>query len=208
MVAAQAGLEISKAAEWSAGQGLAGLHNFYSMPGSIGGSVWMNARCYGVSVSDLLSEVTLLTPENKITKKQIELSRFDYKKTPFQTTEEIILDARFKLTEADPGELKDSMNEKKNDRTAKGHFDFPSAGSVFKNNREFGSPTGKIIDSLGLRGHQIGGACISPKHANIIINTGDVTAQDVLNLIDFIKEKVYKEFSFALEEEVRFTGKR
>ena len=92
-------------------------------------------------------------------------------------------------------------------RLEKGHFKFPSAGSVFKNNHEFGEPAGKIIDSLGLKGYSIGGAQISPWHGNIIINRNKATQSDVLALVNFVREKVFAEKGFYLESEIIFCGK-
>jgi UDP-N-acetylmuramate dehydrogenase len=92
------------------------------------------------------------------------------------------------------------------DRTEKGHFAAPSAGSVFKNDRSLGRPSGAIIDSLGLRGSQIGGARISDQHANIIINTGDATATDIRHLIELIEQRVETELGIRLEREVLLAG--
>ncbi|MBN1523313.1 MAG: UDP-N-acetylmuramate dehydrogenase [Spirochaetales bacterium] len=202
IVTAGAGLTMSFAAEQSAAAALQGLEMFYSMPGSVGGSVWMNARCYGISISDTLHSVTTIDTRGEITTSPINPVQFDYKKTPFQKSREIIIEACFSLSPGNTEILKKLMAEKHQDRKKKGHFDYPSAGSIFKNNRAFNEPTGKIIDSLGLRGYAIGGAQISPKHANIIINTGKATADDVLSLIAFVKAKVKKTCGFCLEEEV------
>ena len=93
------------------------------------------------------------------------------------------------------------------DRENKGHFKFPSAGSVFKNNRNFGKPSGKIIDEVGLRGFSVGQAQVAPWHGNFIINNGNATASDVRNLVEIIQEKVLKETGFMLECEIIFTDK-
>ena len=98
------------------------------------------------------------------------------------------------------------MREIEKDRRSKGHFLFPSAGSVFKNNRSFGTPTGKIIEKAGLKGFSLGGAKISDFHANIIINTGNAKADDVLRLIELIEERVFERFGFKLEREIILAG--
>jgi UDP-N-acetylmuramate dehydrogenase len=98
------------------------------------------------------------------------------------------------------------MQEHERDRNSKGHFDLPSAGSVFKNNRSFGQPTGKLIDNLGLRGYTIGGAKISEAHANIIVNTGTATAREILALIRYVEKQVKQEYGFELERELLLVG--
>jgi len=208
MLSAGAGASISDASRRASDAGLAGLENFYSMPGSIGGSVWMNARCYGSSVSDVLAEVLVIDQKLESTVKKLEPGLFEYKKSPFQGNGDIIVSADFRLARADSALLQNRMREYEEDRRAKGHFSHPSAGSVFKNNRSFGEPSGRIIDSLGLRGFGIGGARVSPLHANIITNEEDATADDVRRLIDHIREKVRQAYGFELEPEVLFVGEQ
>lgn len=122
----------------------------------------------------------------------------------------IITSVIFRLTQKEKGgqaQIEKECAEFIRQRVEKGHFKFPCAGSVFKNNRDFGEPTGKIIDSLGLKGYSIGGAQVAPWHGNIIINTGKATQKDVLKLTDFLKKKVYEEKGFLLENEIIFCGK-
>jgi UDP-N-acetylmuramate dehydrogenase len=92
------------------------------------------------------------------------------------------------------------------DREAKGHYRFPSAGSVFKNNRRFGKPAGKIIDELGLRGLRFGGAQVAPWHGNIVINTGGALAADIRRLVETLEERVQRETGYDFEREVIFVG--
>ena len=98
------------------------------------------------------------------------------------------------------------MREILTDRTSKGHFLHPCAGSVFKNNRDFGRPSGAIIDSLGLRGYRRGGAQVSDLHANIVVNTGTATAQDIRELVELVQETVLQRTSHNLECEIMFVG--
>ncbi|RPJ09496.1 MAG: UDP-N-acetylmuramate dehydrogenase [Spirochaetaceae bacterium] len=206
ILSAGAGASISNAAKRAAAAGLGGIENFYSMPGSIGGSVWMNARCYDVSVSDTLDEVGVIDSLMNFSNKKMDSKFFGYKTSPFQSSGEIIIRASFKLSKGDPMVLENRMSQCEQDRKSKGHFSHPSAGSVFKNNRAFGEPAGKIIDSLGLRGYGIGGARISPLHANIIINEGNATADEVRRLIEHIRDRVRKDLGFELEPEVLYVG--
>jgi UDP-N-acetylmuramate dehydrogenase len=205
-VIAGSGLEISTASAFAADRGLEGLHFLYSMPGSVGGAVWMNARCYGHSVIDVLADVFCVTPEGGILHYTPRFEDFAYKVSPFQSNGWVILEASFALREGDRSALWDAMHGYEADRREKGHFAAPSAGSVFKNDRSLGRPSGAIIDSLGLRGSQIGGARISDQHANIIINTGDATATDIRHLIELIEQRVETELGLQLEREVLLAG--
>lgn len=197
-----AGVEFSLLAEEACRKSLSGLEYFYGMPGTTGGSVYMNARCYEKSVSDILYKVSYLDNLGKICEYRVKQSDFGYKVSPFQNTGNIILAAEFILQQSGKEILLTKAAEFKKDRTAKGHYSYPCAGSVFKNNRDFGHPSGKIIDSLGLRGFSIGGAQVSPLHANIIINNGNATAADIKELIQLIEDKVFKTYGFRLEKEI------
>ena len=203
---AQAGIKVHELAEAAAKRGFAGVEFFFGLPGTVGGAIYMNARCYGVSTSDILSKVTYIDESFEKKTYTPREGDFTYKTSPFQHKKAVILEGEFVVQSGDRKNIRETMNSHRADRNRKGHFDFPSAGSTFKNNRDFGQPTGKIIDSLGLRGYKIGGAMVSPTHANIIVNAGGATAGDVKRLIDHIKEEVYRAYGYILEEEVRYIG--
>ena len=203
---ALAGTEIDRTLEIALDAGLTGLEFLYGLPGSIGGSVYMNARCYGQSISDRISEVTIIDEEDSLTTLQIFSEEFGYKKSPFQARKVTILSAHFPLNHGIKENIESEMNKNLTDRKEKGHFSAPSAGSVFKNNHSFGEPSGKIIDSLGLKGFSIGGAQIAPYHANIFINTGKATAEDMRTLIYYVQDRVFKEKGLFLEPEILFAG--
>lgn len=201
-----AGAEMSRVVEAAEEQRLSGLEFIYKMPGSVGGSLWMNARCYGVSLGEVPGTVHFL--DEGLRRRTLELPdpRFDYKKSPFQDSGAILLYADFHLQPGDEQEIRRRMKEVENDRRRKGHFEYPSAGSVFKNNRSFGKPSGQILDELGLRGLAQGGAQIAPFHANIIINTGNATAEDVRSLILHAQRQAFEKRSIVLEPEIRLVG--
>lgn len=201
-----AGVSASAASEIAAEEGLAGLSFIYSMPGSIGGSLWMNARCYGKAISDTACSAVVLDEGLAIREIDLDPGEFAYKKSPFQNRKDVILSVGFELSPGDSGVLWEEMRGYRKDREAKGHFAAPSAGSVFKNNRRFGRPTGKIIDSLGLRGYAIGGAKVSDLHANIIVNSGTASAEDILELMVFLEKRVKKECGVDLEREILLAG--
>ena len=206
-IRAMAGTPLSRVAETAAEIGLAGLETFYTMPGSVGGSVWMNARCYGVSLSEVLDFVDIVDIDLQPKRLRASGEQFDYKKSPFQSMKAVIVAAGFRLEPGNGPLLYSKMAEYNKDRQRKGHFLYPSAGSIFKNNPSLGMPSGKIIDSLNLRGFAYRGASISEAHANIIINTGSATGRDVKTLIDIVKERVKEAYGFALEEEILYVGR-
>jgi UDP-N-acetylmuramate dehydrogenase len=205
----RAGTSLDSAAEIAAGAGLCGLEFLAGMPGSIGGAVWMNARCYGREIADVLHETEIIdfsSPLPGPMRKTAKKGEFGYKLSPFQSLDALILSASFHLTPGAEEKIRAEMDSHRRDREAKGHYRCPSAGSVFKNNPAFGKPTGQIIDELGLRGLSIGGAQVAPWHGNIIVNSGGATASDIRALIIEVAAKVKAATNFALAPEVLFVG--
>jgi UDP-N-acetylmuramate dehydrogenase len=209
----KSGTSIDKAVDAACAAGFSGLEFLAGMPGALGGAVWMNARCYGGEISDVLDWVDVINyeqeTENEYTVKIIEIDKksgFAYKQSPFQKMDCIILNAAFKLIKGDREKIMAKAGEYRNDRKEKGHYLFPCAGSAFKNNRSFGKPTGLIIDELGLKNFQIGGAQIAPFHGNIVINTGNATASDIRALMNEAATKVKEKTGFILEPEILFVG--
>lgn len=206
-----AGIKSNEISEFCEKNLLSGFEAFAGLPGSAGGAVFMNARCYGDEFSNHIKNVSYLDLDDLKTK-TYEFNRNDwqYKKSPFQDGKKIILGVRLcgiKKLEKNSEEAKNSAEAaRKNfeNRRAKGHFDFPSAGSVFKNNHAFGKPSGAIIDECGLKGLEIGGAQVAPWHGNFIINRGTATADDIKNLVEEIQKKVMEKTGFSLESEVIF----
>ena len=203
---ALAGTPMSEASALALEHGLSGLEFIYSMPGSVGGSVWMNARCYGRSISQVLLRVRYSGTSGRIATMEVDQGRFGYKSSPFQSSKSLILEATFALVEGERGQMEEKMRWIKRDRERKGHFLYPCAGSIFKNNRDFGDPTGKLIDSLGLKGRCNGGACVSELHGNIIVNTGSATAEEVFQLIRLLESEVHKAYGFQLDREILLVG--
>lgn len=200
------GAPVSAIAQRASAASLSGMEFIYRMPGSLGGALWMNARCYGRSIGDANGWVEYLDPQLNESRLELPSDSFGYKESPFQKNGAILLRAGFRLIHDDAETIGRRMKEVEEDRRAKGHFEYPSAGSVFKNNRSFGQPTGAILDRLGLRGTRHGGAQIAPFHANIIINTGGATAEDVASLVSYARETAYKQDGIELEPEIRFIG--
>ncbi len=220
VVTAGAGTLMDDLAGWCADRELAGLERFAALPGTVGGAVFMNARCYERSVSDVFREAECLVFAARgctLEKHGMNAAEWDYKKSPFQGRtgpdptvlsegSTIVVSARFALSRGDRGDLRREMAKYAADREAKGHFRFPSAGSMFKNDRAFGKPSGKIIDEAGLRGFSVGKARVAPWHGNIVVNEGGATADDVRMLVEEIRRRVLETAGFDLECEVVFAG--
>jgi len=205
----RAGTSLDDAAEIAADAGLSGLEFLAGMPGSIGGAVWMNARCYGREVADVLDETEVIDfsgSGKRYAQLMAEKREFGYKKSPFQERDVLILSAAFRLTSGKTPDIRAAMDAHRADRAAKGHYRYPSAGSVFKNNPYFGKPTGKIIDELGLCGLQKGGAQVAPWHGNIIVNAGGATASDIRALVNEVAARVKAAAGLTLEPEILFVG--
>jgi len=200
------GSSVDGLADQLAARGLSGLEFLAGMPGSVGGAIWMNARCYEKSVSDALVETEILDEDHRKQAIPFRQEDFSYKKSPFQGRKALILSGRFAVRAREPKEIHDEMAFYRRDREEKGHYRFPSAGSAFKNSRAFGAPTGKIIDQLGLCGLRIGGAQVAPWHGNIIVNTGGAAAADIKQLMAEIARRVKVERGFELESEILFIG--
>lgn len=190
---------------------LGGLENFSGLPGSLGGAVFMNARCYDRSVSDVLLQARYAGQgrggQATVETYTMEGSHWDYKVSPFQRelAGSIVLEVELSVAPLDAAAAKEMERKAQSfveDRQKKGHFSYPSAGSVFKNNREYGKPSGQIVDEAGLRGVELGGAQVAPWHGNFIINKGNATAEDIGKLVVLVQRTVREKTGFLLEPEI------
>ena len=205
-ITAECGAQVKQICEAAQTHSLSGLEFIYGMPGTIGGAVWMNARCYGSEIADVLKSVHYLDHQQNVVEYIFNANDFSYKKSPFQKSLHPLLKITLLLKEDDKSKINQTMQENIEDRQKKGHFKFPSAGSIFKNNRDFKIPTGKILDELGLRGFTIGDAQIAPYHGNIFINLGQAKATDVLNLMKHASQLAFHKKQIRLEPEICFLG--
>ena len=220
LVTCQCGVPMATFVDFCTKKGLSGAEQFAGLPGTVGGAVYMNARCFDRSISDILYSTTHLEFQDKTSKiieKPFDKNEWDYKKSPFQnhqnsSSQRYLVQATFSLTptqqtsDAAGAREQIALECKKYiaERVNKGHFKYPSAGSVFKNNHSFGAPSGKLIDDCGLKGLTIGGAQIAPFHGNFIINTGTATAADIRALVQAAQNAVKQKFGFDLEPEIIF----
>jgi UDP-N-acetylmuramate dehydrogenase len=201
-----AGIRSDAAAGFALENSLSGLEFLAGLPGTVGGAVWMNARCWGKSVSDLLCGVDILDEDFNVVFEPFKADEWAYKSCPYQNRNILILAARFNMRLDDCGAIQKRMAEYRLERERKGHFRYPSAGSVFKNNPTFGKSTGKIIDELGLRGIRIGGAQVADWHGNFIINTGGATSSDIRTLVITVQTRARIDLGIELEPEILFIG--
>lgn len=194
------GANLSKVSTFAYTNCLSGLEFVFGIPGTIGGAVYMNAGAYGGEMKDVVSETTFINEKGEIETKKGEEHLFSYRKSVFSNRNICILDTILKLKSENKGKIKINMDEFSNKRVKKQPLEFPSAGSVFK--RPVGFYAGKLIEDCGLKGLCVGGAKVSEKHSGFIINAGNASCNDVLQLIDIIKQEVFKKYGVLLECEI------
>lgn len=197
---AEAGALLSKTAVVAREHGLTGLEFAAGIPGTIGGAMVMNAGAYGGEMKDVVSSVDVLECDGTVRCYTGEEMKFGYRKSVIDA-DRIVLGARIKLKPGDRDAIDEEMNRLKEARLAKQPLEYPSAGSTFK--RPEGYFAGKLIDDSGLRGYKVGGAMVSEKHCGFVINYDGATAEDVITLIEDVRQKVYEKYQVTLEPEVR-----
>ncbi|MCF7944321.1 MAG: UDP-N-acetylmuramate dehydrogenase [Spirochaetia bacterium] len=205
-VSSYAGANIHRLIKMTSSAGLSGFENLAGIPGTVGGCIAANAGSYGSEIGSVIEWVDYFTPEGKLKRLWKDAGTFSYRNSPFSDTGNIIFEAGFRLQPENTTTILKRMEKVRSERVANGHYSKPSAGSIFKNPVNLEITAGELIDSLQLKGYASGDAEISPKHGNIIINNGSAAAQDVLNLIRTIEEKVKDETGIELEREIRLIG--
>lgn len=203
-IKAQAGALLIKVASEACKNGLSGLEFAGGIPGTLGGAVVMNAGAYGGEMKDVLEEVTVLTKEGELlvlNKEELELG---YRTSIVGRKEYIALEVVLNLKEKDREEIRAYMDELREQRVKKQPLEYASAGSTFK--RPVGHFAGQLIEQAGLRGFQVGDAQVSEKHCGFVINRGNATAKDIVNLMNQVSEKVEEKFGVILEPEVKKLG--
>ncbi len=224
-----AGTSLTKLAKISAFAGLTGLEWALGIPGSVGGAVRGNAGAYGSAMSDAVIQVEAYDfNTGQSVKLNNRACHFAYRHSIFKTRKNLLVAGiKLKLAKGDPSKIKELSQKNLRDRFGSKPKE-PSAGCIFKNleyknvikqNKKLAQAlaarglvgsgkigAGLLIDQLGLKGRAIGGAKVSQKHANFIINTGKAKAKDVINLINLIKKKVKLKYKINLEEEIQYFG--
>ena len=203
-ITAQAGAMLSKIANTAASNGLGGMEFAAGIPGSMGGAVTMNAGAYGGEMKDVIRQVTVLTPECEqkvLSREKLDLS---YRHSCIPKNHFLVLEAELSLTPAPEQEIRAKMAELREKRVEKQPLEYPSAGSTFK--RPEGYFAGKLIMDAGLRGYAVGDAQVSEKHCGFVINRGNATAAEILQLMKDVQERVKKQSGVTLEPEVKMIG--
>jgi len=205
LVRAGGGCLLLKLVNYCTTHGLSGLEFAVGIPGSIGGAVVMNAGAWGCEIGDITVSVTLMDRSGNIFQQKGKSLGFTYRGWGMAPNI-LLLSATLALIPGDKEDIKAACKRfqelrKKNQPVAES-----SAGSFFKNPPQHSA--GRLIDEAGLKGFSVGGAKISEKHANFIVNTGDATAADILNLMRVVQERVFKRFGIKLEPEVHILGSK
>lgn len=204
---AGSGALLSSLASAAQKASLSGLERIGGIPGTLGGAIYMNAGAYGSEIKDVLVSSSFLygvSPLSGIGHITGSAHRFGYRKSAYTGSGKIIVSAVLRLEPGNADEIRSAMNEYAHRRADKQPLEYPSCGSVFK--RPEGHFAGALIEQAGLKGYKIGGAMVSEKHAGFIINTGGASADDVMCLIEHIKNEVYKTSGIELECEVKTLG--
>ena len=196
-----AGVTMTRAAVFAANLGLSGLEFAHGIPGTVGGGVYMNAGAYGGEIVQVCESVTVMDMNGNLTERSSAEMQFSYRHSILEKEGGIVVSTVFKLTPADPEDIKASMKQLQGKRSASQPLDLPSAGSAFK--RPVGGYAAALIDQAGLKGYQVGGAAISTKHAGFAVNMGGATAEDVRNLLAQVSDIVFEKSGIRLELEVR-----
>ncbi len=188
-------------------KGLAGLEFASGIPGSVGGAVYMNAGAHGSDMSEILKKVYVLFDDGTFAWLSKEEMEFSYRTSILQKKRPgIVLESVFQLKLGNREEIVAKMQNNKNYRKETQPYNLPCAGSIFRN--PLPHYAGQLVQEAGLKGYTIGGAQISPMHGNFIVNTGNGKAEDVLALIQHVKECVYEQFGVKIETEVEIIGRK
>ena len=203
-ITAGAGVMLSAAARLAAENSLTGMEFASGIPGTIGGGVCMNAGAYGGELKDIIEYVKILDKDLNIKTLSCEDAAFGYRTSGIMKSGAIVLETAFVLKKGNKAEITEKMNTLNAQRREKQPLEYPSAGSTFK--RPEGYFAGKLIDDCGLRGFAVNDAQVSEKHCGFVVNKGNATAKDVLELMDSVQKKVFDKFGVTLEPEVRIIG--
>tara|TARA_B110000208_G_C11769880_1_gene429927 strand:+ start:427 stop:1311 length:885 start_codon:yes stop_codon:yes gene_type:complete len=204
LIYSEAGVSCSKLAKFTAGKGLGNSAFFSGIPGTVGGALAMNAGCYGSETWDYVQKVLMINLDGD----QVERNKLDfkinYREVKNSNTDEFFLAAWFKFPKGDKEEAGKKIRELLAHRKNTQPLNCPTAGSTFRNPQ--GNFAAKLIEDCDLKGYRIGGAQVSEKHANFIINLGDASAQDIENIIIYIQQVVFKKKNIQLKREIKIIG--
>jgi UDP-N-acetylmuramate dehydrogenase len=206
---AEAGVQMARAATETQGAGLTGLEFGLAIPGTVGGAVWANAGAHEADVAGILESVRLLAADGSESVVAASELGFGYRDSRLKhpapdAPRELVVEAAFRLAPADPATIKGRLDEIRRWRQAHQPIGLPSAGSVFRNPP--GDSAGRLIEAAGLKGLRVGGAVVSDKHANFIVNDQKGSAADVRTLAERVQAEVAARVGVELQFEIEFVG--
>ncbi len=204
-ITAGAGILLSKLAKSIADQALTGFEFAAGIPGTLGGAVAMNAGAYGGEIKDHIVSAKIVTREGDIKVLSKEDLDLGYRRSAITKTADIVVEATFEFSKGNKEEIAAIIKDYNGRRREKQPLEFPSAGSTFK--RPEGYFAGKLIMDAGLRGFRVGDVMVSEKHCGFVVNVGNGTAAQVVELMEQVSKKVEEQFGVRLEPEIRFIGK-
>lgn len=197
LVRVESGLDLDDLIKFMEENNYTGLENITGIPGSVGGLVNMNGGAYGTEIFDCIEEVEVCKNDGKIEKIKTKDLHFKYRTTEIKENKWIVISALFKFKF---GFDRAASEDKREQRKVKHPLDLPNLGSTFKNPE--GKFAARLISDAGLKGYQVGGARISDKHPNFVTNVGNATFNDVISVIENVKEVVFEKFNIKLETEI------
>lgn len=204
LIEVEAGVMLGTLAQILLKQSISGFEFAAGIPGSIGGAIRMNAGAYGGEMKDIVKNVTVLNEKGEVNILTNEECEFSYRHSRFTNSKEIIIKATLELPYGNEDEIKANMEEYAKSRKEKQPLNLPSAGSTFKRGSDF--ITAKLIDECGLKGYTSGDAQVSTLHAGFVVNLGNATAQDVLNVVNHVKQVVLEKAGKQIELEIELLG--
>ena len=204
IVRVQSGMQLGFLAQKLAQKEISGFEELSGIPGTIGGAIKMNAGAHGKEIKDIVLKTKYMDFNGNIFEINNLQHEFKYRNSIFSSNKFIILETTLKLNNGKKEEIQGKIKEYSKYRKEKQPIEYPSAGSTFKRGEDF--ITAKLIDECDLKGYKIGGAEVSKKHAGFIINKDNATAKDIIDLITYVKEKVYEKFKKKIDLEIEIIG--
>ncbi|MCL2253014.1 MAG: UDP-N-acetylmuramate dehydrogenase [Lachnospiraceae bacterium] len=204
LVTAEAGALLANVCKFSSVNGLSGMEFACGIPGTVGGGIMMNAGAYGGEMADVTESVSVMNETGELMEISRDAMEFGYRKSAIKNRPYTVLSVNFRLSPGNKDEIQAKISALMEKRKEKQPINYASAGSTFK--RPPGNFAGKLIMDAGLRGFSIGGAGVSEKHCGFIVNRGNATAADILEVIKEVKERVYDRFEINLEQEIILLG--
>ena len=195
------GVPLNRLCQAAAGRGLSGLEFAYGIPGSLGGGIYMNAGAYGGEMKDVLEEVRFLDEEGCVRTLPAGELGLGYRASVFAQKPWYILEARLRLKPAPADQVQKKMEELLARRKEKQPLEYPSAGSTFK--RPEGAFAAALIEQCGLKGYRVGDAAVSEKHSGFVVNLGQATCEQVLQVARDVQRIVQEKTGYLLEKEIR-----